>query len=155
MNTLILEDLPEHLHARLKEQATRNRRSVSREAFAILSANLVGVDIDNLPPYKAKALLTDELLEQAKREGARVTVDEAVAPRRSSAPLTDEQIERLRAAERAHRPFKGKFPLTDEFLDRAQARGREAEDCDLPEPIKGNALLTDEMVDRAKREGRE
>lgn len=69
MNTVILEDLPEHLHARLKEQAARNRRSVSREAFAILSANLIGADIDNLPPYKAKAPLTDELIEQAKRKG--------------------------------------------------------------------------------------
>ena len=34
MSTLVIKNLPEDLHARLKEQAERNRRSVTKEAVS-------------------------------------------------------------------------------------------------------------------------
>jgi len=40
MSTLVIKNLPEDLHARLKEQAERNRRSVTMEAVTLLERGL-------------------------------------------------------------------------------------------------------------------
>lgn len=40
MSTLVIKNLPEDLHARLKEQAERNRRSVTMEAVALIERGL-------------------------------------------------------------------------------------------------------------------
>ena len=70
MEPLILQNLPEHLHLRLKEQAARNNRCVSSEVLIILSENLPGIDVDKLPPpFKLNPPLTNELLDSIKREG--------------------------------------------------------------------------------------
>lgn len=36
MTTLVIKNLPEDLHVRLKEQAERNRRSVTMEAITLI-----------------------------------------------------------------------------------------------------------------------
>lgn len=40
MSTLVIEHLPEDLHDRLREQAARNRRSVSHEAVLLIERGL-------------------------------------------------------------------------------------------------------------------
>jgi plasmid stability protein len=40
MGTLVIKNLPDPLHARLKEQAERNRRSVTKEAVTLIEAGL-------------------------------------------------------------------------------------------------------------------
>jgi plasmid stability protein len=40
MSTLVIKNLPEDLHARLKEQAERHRRSVTMEAVTLIERGL-------------------------------------------------------------------------------------------------------------------
>ena len=49
MSTLVIKNLPDDLHARLREQAERNRRSVTMEAVTLLERGLA-------PSRKARAL---------------------------------------------------------------------------------------------------
>ena len=65
---LVVNDIPERLHQRLKEEAARNHRSVDREVCIILSAHLTVMDIDNLPPpVKVDPPPTNESLAKMKR----------------------------------------------------------------------------------------
>ena len=91
----VIESLPEDLRLRLKAQAELHHRSIAGEACAILTANLH---------------------DSAKNE--------VVKPRYPMPPLTSEDIDRLRAEAREHKPFVGKTPLTDEFINRAKRMGR-------------------------------
>ena len=51
MSTLVIKNLPDGLHARLKEQAARNRRSVTKEVVTLIEAGLgVGRAPAPLPP---------------------------------------------------------------------------------------------------------
>ncbi len=73
MPGLLIRDLPEDLHRKLKERAARNRRSLTKEALMILETALnvtSGTEGPGLPtPYRGQFLLTDEWIDQAKREG--------------------------------------------------------------------------------------
>ena len=70
METLVIENLPEELRLGLKEQAARHHRSVEDEAAIILKEGVVKARVREWPaPYKAKAPLSDEFIEWAKREG--------------------------------------------------------------------------------------
>jgi hypothetical protein len=40
MGTLVIKNLPEELHGRLREQAERNRRSVTKEAITLIERGL-------------------------------------------------------------------------------------------------------------------
>ena len=40
MSTLVIKNLPDDLHARLKDQAERNRRSVTEEAVTLIERGL-------------------------------------------------------------------------------------------------------------------
>jgi len=40
MSTLVIKNLPEGLHARLKEQAQRNHRSVTKEVVSLIESAL-------------------------------------------------------------------------------------------------------------------
>ena len=42
MSSLVIKNLPEHLHAQLKLQAQRNHRSLTKEAIQLLEAGLAG-----------------------------------------------------------------------------------------------------------------
>ena len=69
MPALVIKDLPDVLHRKLKEQAARHRRSVTREALALLEQGLSGYTLsDEAPlPFKGRIALTDRLLDEAKR----------------------------------------------------------------------------------------
>ena len=41
MSTLVIKNLPDDLHARLKQQAERNRRSVTQEAISLIESGIV------------------------------------------------------------------------------------------------------------------
>jgi hypothetical protein len=65
VSTLVIKNLPDPLHARLREQAERNRRSVTQEAISLIEA---GITVPRLaptlpPPVKLKGgpLKTDEI----------------------------------------------------------------------------------------------
>ena len=49
MSTLVIKNLPDDLHARLKDQAERNRRSVTMEAITLIERGV-------LPARKAPKL---------------------------------------------------------------------------------------------------
>ena len=91
----LIESLPEDLRLRLKAQAELHHRSMAGEACAILTANLHAPDKEAV-----------------------------VKSRYPMPPLADEDIERLRAEAREHKPFVGKTPLTDEVINRAKRMGR-------------------------------
>ena len=40
MSTLVIKNLPDDLHARLRDQAERNRRSVTKEAVTLIERGL-------------------------------------------------------------------------------------------------------------------
>jgi plasmid stability protein len=74
MATLVIKDLPEDLHRRLKEEAQKAHRSMNREAVYLLEAGLNGtraaLSARELPaPYEGKIPLTDKLIHQWKRKG--------------------------------------------------------------------------------------
>jgi hypothetical protein len=73
MPGLLIRDVPDDLHQKLKERAARNRRSMTREALVILETALSGTyaveDINPPTPHHGRFLLTDEWIDQAKREG--------------------------------------------------------------------------------------
>ena len=126
MSALIIENLPEHLRLSLEAQAARHRRSVAEEATAILRRGITKPVAGEWPaPFKIKTPLTNENIERAKRATAEVIVGPVATPSSKKAPMTEKQIELLRATESAHHPFEGSFPLTDEFLERAKREGRE------------------------------
>lgn len=72
MSTLVLKNLPDALHARLKQQADRNRRSVTQEAIWLIESGIVvpRAAPPLSPPIRLKGgpLTTDEI-EQAIEEG--------------------------------------------------------------------------------------
>ena len=72
MPGLVIKDLPENLHRKLKAQAVRHHRSMTKEVLAVLERALS--DEDRLqdvvpPPFKGRFALTDEFIDQARREG--------------------------------------------------------------------------------------
>ena len=51
MSALVIKNLPDHLHAQLKQQAQRNHRSLTKEAIQLIEAGLVGsAPARTLPP---------------------------------------------------------------------------------------------------------
>jgi len=73
MVTLVIKNLPDHLHAKLKLQAQRHRRSLTKEAVSLIESGLApGANIRPLPePVKLRSgrMLTIEDIETAIAEG--------------------------------------------------------------------------------------
>lgn len=72
MSTLVIKNFPDVLHARLREQAERNRRSVTMEAVTVLERGLTVPRVAPKlpPPIKLKGgPLTIEEIEAAIAEG--------------------------------------------------------------------------------------
>jgi len=65
MGTLVLRNIPDHLHALLKAQARRNRRSISEEVLAMIERALAlqGTIVELPPPIMLKGgrLTTDDI----------------------------------------------------------------------------------------------
>ena len=71
MPGLVIKDLPETLHRKLKEQAARHHRSMTREALALLEQGLgeYRVSPEAPPPFKGRIALTGSMIDKAKRSG--------------------------------------------------------------------------------------
>ncbi len=71
MPGLLIKDLPSELHRKLKEQAARNHRSMTKEALVLLQQALEPTPgVRELPPpYRGQVRLTDDLIDEAKRQG--------------------------------------------------------------------------------------
>lgn len=75
MTTLVVKNLPDPLHQRLREQAQRNHRSITKEAIVILEQGLAPnlpqrQAIKLAPPIKLKSgAVTTDWIEAAIAEG--------------------------------------------------------------------------------------
>ncbi len=69
MAALVIKNIPEGLHRRLKEEARRHRRSMKQEALIILEESLNIIPIEFPDPVRGTSQLTQELIEAAIREG--------------------------------------------------------------------------------------
>ena len=72
MPGFVIKDLPENLHRKLKAQAIRHHRSMTKEVLAVLERALSEEDRPEEvipPPFKGRFALTDEFIDQARREG--------------------------------------------------------------------------------------
>ena len=70
MPGIVIRDLPDVLHERLREEAQRNHRSMAKEVITILE-DALGRSTERTypPPVKLAFPLTDEFLNKAKRWG--------------------------------------------------------------------------------------
>lgn len=80
MSTLVVKNLPEQLHARLKAQAQEHHRSITKEAIALIEQGLLAprtaasrADAPPLPPLVRLpgGPLTTEWIEAAIADGRR------------------------------------------------------------------------------------
>lgn len=72
MTALLIKDVPPALHTRLRQDAQKHHRSMTRHALAILESSLEPGHIrvsDLPPPLKSKQKLTTAWLDRAKRAG--------------------------------------------------------------------------------------
>ena len=70
MPSLVIKNLPEEIHVKLKAQAVRHHRSMTGEAIAILSDAVGHMTTREMPaPYKGRLPITEELINAAKHEG--------------------------------------------------------------------------------------
>ncbi len=72
MPGLLIKELPTEVHQKLKARAAKNRRSMTKEALYLLETALLEDKLPhpNLPtPLQGKFPLTDEWIDEAKREG--------------------------------------------------------------------------------------
>jgi hypothetical protein len=76
MAALLIKEIPADLHRKLKDVASRHRRSMAKEALVLLEEALEGAQPSahargrTLPrPFKGRFPLTDEFVNRARREG--------------------------------------------------------------------------------------
>lgn len=72
MAALLIKDVPPALHIRLRQDAQKHHRSMTRHALAILESSLEPGQLraaDLPPPLKAKQKLSAAWLDRAKRAG--------------------------------------------------------------------------------------
>ena len=70
MPGIVIRDLPPALHERLRAEAQRHHRSMTKEVVTILEDALgTGAEPTYPPPVKLAVPLTDEFLNKAKRWG--------------------------------------------------------------------------------------
>ncbi len=70
MASLVIKNLPDELHQRLKDAAVKNHRSMTGQAVAILEEGLGAKRPAGLPPLVEPPFpLTNDFINRAKREG--------------------------------------------------------------------------------------
>jgi plasmid stability protein len=74
MASLVIKDLPPELHRRLKEEALKAHRSMTKEAIYLMEAGLqekpAQEQAQEIPaPYRGKKPLTDKMIQKWKRQG--------------------------------------------------------------------------------------
>ena len=72
MPALVIKDLPKELHARLRDEAALQHRSMTRQAIAILERALTTVpSLAAVSPVRGAFPLSAKLVRAAKSEGRR------------------------------------------------------------------------------------
>jgi len=71
MPGFVIKDLPTELHRKLKEQAARHHRSMTKEVLAVLEQALTAQAPPPKapPPFRGRFALTGKFLDKARREG--------------------------------------------------------------------------------------
>ena len=70
MVSLLIKNLPDKIHQRLKAQAERHHRSLNKEVITLLETAVIQAPEETLPePVPLKRPLNPELLDWARREG--------------------------------------------------------------------------------------
>jgi hypothetical protein len=72
MPGLLIKDMSTDVHQKLKTRAAQNKRSMTKEALYLLEKALLEETApppEPPPPFQGTFLLTDEWINQAKREG--------------------------------------------------------------------------------------
>ena len=70
MAALLIKDLPPEIHAWLKGEAVKHRRSMTQEAIVVFEERMGGPRPLKLPrPIKTRTPLTAEFIDRAKKEG--------------------------------------------------------------------------------------
>ena len=70
MPSLLIKDVPPPVHAWLKEEAARNRRSMTQQAIVLLEERMRRFHRVNFgPPVRTRTPLTAEFIREAIREG--------------------------------------------------------------------------------------
>jgi plasmid stability protein len=66
---LVLKKIPRPLHTRLRQEALRHHRSMTREAIHVLEQGLGLSPVEFPAPVKGRRPLTQKFLDRAIREG--------------------------------------------------------------------------------------
>lgn len=70
MPSLLIKDIPEGVHQWLKQEAERNRRSMTRQAIVFFEERMRSFrPVRFGPPVRTRTLLTAEFFDRAKKEG--------------------------------------------------------------------------------------
>jgi len=72
MSGLLIKDLPSALHGRLKEEARRHHRSMTKQALAILEAGLAATpsrSIRDVTPFPCRIRIDNAWIKRAKGLG--------------------------------------------------------------------------------------
>lgn len=70
MPALLIKDLPADVHAWLKQEAVRNRRSMTQQVIVLFEERMSRFrPVHFGRPVKLREPLTDEFVNQARREG--------------------------------------------------------------------------------------
>jgi plasmid stability protein len=69
MASLLIKNIPETLHKKLKEEAKIHRRSMIQEVITILEQSLLATHQKTHDPIQGKKPITQEILTKAIREG--------------------------------------------------------------------------------------
>ena len=73
MSTIVVRNLPDHLHALLKQRAEHNHRSMTKEVVYLIEAGLVGLATQRPlpPPVKLRSgrMLSIDDIESAVADG--------------------------------------------------------------------------------------
>ena len=70
MSSLLLKNIPETIHEKLKERAALNHRSMNKQAMSILEEALLKPSIGSLPsPVKTRTHLSAAWVTKAKKWG--------------------------------------------------------------------------------------
>jgi hypothetical protein len=70
MAGLLIKDIPPEVHEWLKQEAKRNRRSMTQQAIFVFEERMHRFRALKFPPpARTRTLLTAEFIDRAKREG--------------------------------------------------------------------------------------
>ena len=70
MPSLVIKNLPAEIHRRLKAEALKNHRSMTKQAIEILDrGSFHPTPVRKVKPFEGRFPLTDDFINFAKREG--------------------------------------------------------------------------------------